>query len=214
MNATNPSPRDLDLVEAALGPRLRELRRRGGLTLADMSGLTGISAGVLSRLESGKRLPTLRHLLSLARAHRIGFDDLIGTGDGKPAVRLPVVTRRGMSLVRLTEYVGGLQAYRILVPVAEPGRDMAVERRRGPGSAAEVPRLHVHEGRNWLCVLSGRLRLVLGEHELVLTAGEAAEYDAQAPHWYGAAGPDPAEVLAVFGVQGEGLRLRVRADRA
>ncbi|MGY1495311.1 helix-turn-helix domain-containing protein [Streptomyces sp. QTS52] len=211
MSATDPPLPDVDPVEEALGPRLQELRRRGGLTLADLSGLTGISVSVLSRLESGERLPTLRHLLSLARAHRIGLDDLVGSGDGEPTVRLPVSTRRGMTLVCLTDDTGGLQAYRILVPVAEPGDDMALEHRRGHDRAAEVPRLHVTEGRNWLCVLSGRLRLVFDGRELLLTAGELAEYDVRAPHWYGAAGPDPAEVLAVFGVQGEGLRLRFRA---
>lgn len=211
VNARNLPPDDRHQIEAALGPRLRELRRRNGLTQADLSRLTGISAGVLSRLESGERLPTLKHLSSLARAYQIGFDDLIGTGDGQPTVRLPVIMRRGMAVVRLTDHPGGLQAYRILVPVAEPGDDMAVERQSGHGMTAEVPRLHAHAGRNWLCVLSGRLRLVLGGHELALTVGEAAEYDAEAPHWYGAAGPDAAEVLAVFGVQGEGLRLRVRA---
>ncbi|MFF3488999.1 helix-turn-helix domain-containing protein [Streptomyces sp. NPDC002701] len=211
MSAADPPLRDVNPVESALGSRLRELRHRGGLSLAALSGLTGISSSVLSRLESGGRLPTLRHLLSLARAHQISLDDLIGAGDGEPTMRLPVITRRGMTLVRLSDRPGGLQAYRILVPVSEPGDDMPVERQRGHGSAAEVPRLHVHEGRNWLCVLSGRLRLVLGTHELVLTAGEVAEYDARAPHWYGAAGPDPAEILAVFGVQSEGLRLRIRA---
>jgi transcriptional regulator with XRE-family HTH domain len=208
MGATDSTPHDLNQVEANIGRRLRELRRHGGLTQADLSRLTGISTGVLSRLESGERVPTLRHLLALARAHRIGVDNLLGTGDGQPTVRLPVITRRGMTVVRLTDHPGGLQAYRVLVPVAEPGDRMTVERQRGHGSAAEVPRLHVHEGKNWLCVLAGRLRLVLDAHELILAAGEVAEYDAQAPHWYGALGPEPAEILAVFGVQGEGLRVR------
>lgn len=197
-----------------LGQRLRAMRGAQGATLTALSEDTGISVSTLSRLESGRRRPTLEQLLSLARAHRVSLDELLGSaGDREPSVRLRVITRLGMTLVRLTDRPGGLQAYKILVPVAEPGDDMTVHRQQGHGRAAEQPRLHVHEGRNWLCVLSGRLRLVLGEHEMILATGEVAEYDARTPHWYAAAGQGPAEILAVFGAQGESPRLRVRSSR-
>jgi quercetin dioxygenase-like cupin family protein len=57
-------------------------------------------------------------------------------------------------------------------------------------------------------VLNGRLRLVLGEHDLVLTPGEAAEFDTRVPHWFGAAGPGSVEFLSLFGKQGERAHLR------
>ena len=44
-------------------------------------------------------------------------------------------------------------------------------------------------------MLSGRLRLVLGEHDLVLTAGEAAEFDTRVPHWFGSADGEAVEFL-------------------
>lgn len=197
-----------------LGQRLRAMRRAQRVTLAALSEDTGIPVSTLSRLESGRRRPTLEQFLSLARAHRASPDELVGSaGDREPSVRLRVITRRGMTLVRLTDRPGGLQAYKILVPVAESGDDMTVRRQQGHGRATEQPRLHVHEGRNWLCVLSGRLRLVLGEDELILATGEVAEYDAHTPHWYAAVGQGPAEILAVFGAQGESLRPRVRSSR-
>ena len=58
---------DLGQVLAAVGPRLRELRRRRDVTLAALSRSTGISVSTLSRLESGQRRPTLELLLPLAR---------------------------------------------------------------------------------------------------------------------------------------------------
>src|SRR5688572_2977870 len=75
-----------DLADALeqVGPRLRELRRRRGTTLAELSAATGISTSTLSRLESGGRRPTLELLLPLARAHGVQLDDLVGgppTGD-------------------------------------------------------------------------------------------------------------------------------------
>ena len=53
----------------AVGPRLKHLRQRRGITLADLAAETGISVSTLSRLESGQRRPTLELLLPLARAH-------------------------------------------------------------------------------------------------------------------------------------------------
>ena len=44
------------------------------------------------------------------------------------------------------------------------------------------PELRIHEGYEWLYVLSGRMRLVLSGHDLVLNAGEVAEFDTLLPH--------------------------------
>ena len=60
----------------------------------------------------------------------------------------------------------------------------------------------MHEGYEWLYVLSGRLRLLLGDRDLVLTAGEAAEFDTRTPHAWGNAGDDPVEVLSLYGTAG------------
>ena len=53
------------------------------------------------------------------------------------------------------------------------------------------------------------MRLVLGDQDLVLGVGEAAEFDTQVPHWFGSTGDGPAEVLSIFGRPGE--RMQVRA---
>lgn len=187
---------DLGSVLAAVGPRLRALRRQRGATLAELSATTGISVSTLSRLESGQRRPTLELLLLLARAHRVALDDLVGApATGDPRVHLRPVTRHGMSVLALTQRPGGVQAYKMVVPAdARPGE----------------PQLQTHEGHEWLYVLDGQLRLVLGEQDLVLSAGEAAEFDTRTPHWFSSTGGRPAEFLALFGRQGERAHLRVR----
>jgi transcriptional regulator with XRE-family HTH domain len=179
---------------STVGPRLRELRTRQGLTLAELSGETGISVSTLSRLESGGRKPTLELLLPLARAHRVPLDELVGappTGD--PRVHARPFTRHGVTFVPLSRRPGGLQAYKQVMP---PFR--------------EVPELKTHEGYEWLYVLSGRLRLVLGETAAVLTPGEVAEFDTRVPHAVTNPFPEPAEVLSLFGPQGERLHVRAR----
>jgi transcriptional regulator with XRE-family HTH domain len=190
----DPMDDDLDQTLDAVGPRLRALRQQRKTTLADLSATTGISVSTLSRLESGSRRPTLELLLKLARAHGVTLDELVDappTGD--PRIHLRPVRRFGMTMLPLTRRAGGIQAYKLVIP--------ARSRRRRP-------ELKTHEGYEWVYVLNGRLRVVLGEHDLVLEPGEAAEFDTRLPHWFGAADAGAVEFLSLFGAQGERAHLR------
>jgi transcriptional regulator with XRE-family HTH domain len=187
---------DLTTVLTAVGPRLKELRLRRGATLAQLAETTGISVSTLSRLESGQRRPTLELLLPLARAHRVPLDELVGappTGD--PRIHARPFIRHGRTFVPLTRNLGGLHAYKLIIPGTTGERELE-------------PR--THEGYEWLYVLAGRLRLVLGEHDLVLTTGEVAEFDTRVPHRFTSAGPEPVELLCLFGPQGERMHVRAR----
>jgi transcriptional regulator with XRE-family HTH domain len=186
-------------VLTAVGPRLRALRVRRGRTLAQLSEETGISVSTLSRLESGQRRPTLELLLPLARSHRVPLDELVGAPEtGDPRVHPRPVVHHGVTSLPLTRRPGGVQAFKQVYPPGWPGGE---------------PEQRTHEGYDWVYVLSGRLRLVLAEHDLLLGAGEVAEFDTRTPHWFGNPGPEPAEVLALFGPQGERMHVRARPRR-
>jgi transcriptional regulator with XRE-family HTH domain len=188
---------DLDQVLTAVGPRLRALRRQRGITLADLAATTGISVSTLSRLESGRRKPNLELLLPLARAYAVPLDDLVGappTGD--PRLHMRPFVHHGRTFVPLSQRAGGLQAYKQVIPASK---------------TPQQPRTQVHEGYEWCYVLDGRLRLVLGEQDLVLVPGEAAEFDTRVPHWFGSADGEPVEFLNLFGRQGERAHLRARS---
>jgi transcriptional regulator with XRE-family HTH domain len=188
---------DIDAVLTAVGPRLRALRRQRETTLAALSEDTGISVSTLSRLESGQRRPTLELLLPLARAYGVQIDELVGAPQtGDPRVHMRPVSRDGMTMIPLSRRPGGLQAYKLII-----------SRRRTP------PELKTHEGYEWLYVLDGQLRLLLGDQDLVLHPGEAAEFGTQVPHWFGSATAQPVEVLSLFGRQGERAHLRARPRR-
>jgi transcriptional regulator with XRE-family HTH domain len=180
-----------------VGPRLRRIREGRGVTLAALAAATGISTSTLSRLESGRRRPGLALLLPLAQAHGIPLDELVGAPEvGDPRVRLRPRTVHGNTVVPLTRRPGPQAAYKMVLP---RGRN--------------TPRPCAHEGHEWLYVLSGRLRLVLGDHDLVLAAGEAAEFDTRLPHWFGSTGDGPVEILSLFGRQGERVHVRARSSR-
>jgi transcriptional regulator with XRE-family HTH domain len=190
-------PGDDDSLTLALqrvGPRLRQLRLERDATLADLSAETGISVSTLSRLESGGRKPTLELLLALAKAHHVALDELVDAPEtGDPRVRTRAVKRHGLTFLPLTRRPGGLQAFKTIYPPRPDDR----------------PDPRTHEGYEWLYVLSGRLRLVLGGRDLLLSAGEVVEFDTRTPHWVSNPGPDPVEAIGIYGPQGE--RMHVRA---
>ena len=180
----------------AVGLRLKQLRHRRDLTLNELAEETGISTSTLSRLEENLRRPTLEQLLPLARAYGVTLDELVDapeTGDPRINMR-PIPTSDGRTILPLTRRPGGIQAYKFILPTGRDGAE---------------PDLRTHEGYDWAFVLNGRLRLVLGEHDLILEPGEAVEFDTRTPHWFGATSSGPVEFLSLVGKQGE--RAHVRA---
>ncbi|MFF5724958.1 helix-turn-helix domain-containing protein [[Kitasatospora] papulosa] len=199
MKEQNRDDPGLDAVLTGVGPRLRRLRKDRGVTLAALSEATGISVSTLSRLESGGRRPSLELLLPIARAHEVPLDDLVGAPPvSDPRVRAKPIVHGSKTSLPLTSRPGGLQAYKVV--------------QEAP--CGEVPEQRTHEGYEWLYVLSGRLRLKLAEHDLVLAPGEAAEFDTRLPHWFGPAGDEPVEFLSLFGPQGERMHVRAKPKRS
>ena len=184
---------DLDDVLRGVGPRLRQLRLEREATLSDLAAETGISVSTLSRLESGQRKPTLELLLPLAAAHRLALDELVDAPEtGDPRVRAKPIQRHGATYVPLTKRPGGLQSFKIVMPPAP--------------DAVMSPK--IHDGYEWMYVLSGRLRLVLGSRDMLVEPGEVVEFDTRTPHCVNNPGPHPLEVLAIFGPQGERMHVR------
>lgn len=190
---------DLGAVLDTVGPRLRALREQREVTLADVATVTGISVSTLSRLESGLRRPTLELLLPLARFHEVTIDELVDVPAGDdPRVPVRPTVRHGVTYVPLSRRNEGPRAFRMVYP---------------PRTPAEVGEPRVHDGYEWLYVLSGTLRLVLGGRTLDLVGGEAAEFDTRVPHWIGNVSDGPVEVLAIYGPQGERMHVRARPRR-
>ena len=173
-------------IAAALqqvGPRLKRLRTQRKLTLISVSASTGISKSTLSRLETAQRRPTLELLLALSHAYRVPLDDLVGAPEeGDPRLRLKPGRVKGRTVIPLTRQPDGMQAWKIVIPTSNT-----------------TPEPRTHDGDEWIYVLSGLVRLVLGDQDMVLGPGEVAAFDTQVPHWFGSLGDAPAEALSIFG---------------
>lgn len=190
------NPSAIPSVLADVGPRLKRLRTRRGVTLTALAATTGISKSTLSRLESGQRKPSLELLLPLAAVYQVPLDELVGAPEvGDPRIRLKPRVRNGRMVFPLTQQASGLQVWKVIIP---PERERE---------------LRTHEGHEWLYVLSGQMRLVLGEHDITMGQGEVAEFDTRMPHWFGPANDQPVEILSVHGARGERMHVRAAPRR-
>ncbi|MGA7435064.1 MAG: XRE family transcriptional regulator [Solirubrobacterales bacterium] len=181
-------------VEDRVRRRLRQMRTEGGLTLEDVAGRASIDVSTLSRLESGKRRISLDHLPALAAALGVTTNDLIDEPKHPdPRVRGAARKFDGLTMWPLTRRgpAGGLHAFKIHIETA---------RNQPP---VDLP---VHDGNDWFYVLSGRMRLCLGEDDMVVSPGEAVEFSTLTPHWFGVV-EEPVELIALMGPHGESIHL-------
>jgi transcriptional regulator with XRE-family HTH domain len=184
-------------VLAEVGARLKRVRVRRGVTLTELAATTGISKSTLSRLETGQRKPSLELLLPIAQAHQVPLDELVGApAFGDPRIRLAPKKRKGRIVVPLTQQPSGMHAWKVLIP-----------------PEAGEPELRIHEGHEWLYVLSGRLRLIISDRDMTLDAGEVAEFDTGLPHWFGAAGDEPVEILSLLGRHADHVHVKAAGRR-
>lgn len=136
-------------------------------------------------MESEQRKPSLELLLPIAAALAVPLEDIVA------APR--VIDPRGRLFVSLSRHQGEPKAFKMTIPAGE-----------------HEPLVRTHTGYAWLYVLSGRLRVLLGDHDLVLGPGEVAEFDTRTPHWFGSTGRGEVEVLSLYGKRGERIHIRAK----
>lgn len=181
-------------VEDVARRRLRSLRLARGWSLDELARRSNIGASTISRLETGHRRLAIDNLADLARALETTVDQLLRDTDEDDVVIRPNRTRDGHGIVHWP-----------LTREHDPSGRMVLKMRI-PASRRD-PDLQVHPGRDWFYVLEGTARLVLGDHEHLVEAGQAAEFDTMKPHWITGHG-GPVEILSIFDRHGEAAHLR------
>ena len=187
-------PDDATDLNALVRSRLRSLRQSLGWSLDALAERANLSASTISRLETGKRSVGLDVLVPLARALQIDLDSLleVESPDTDVVIRPVASHRPGETTWPLSRPTGSTTAMKV---------------RLEPGAPRGEPR--VHPGHDWLYVLEGRILLTLGERQMVVEAGEAAEFSTMTPHAIDAV-DGVAELLMVF--DGDGQRAHSHTD--
>jgi len=179
-------------VEDTARARLRSLRRSLGWSLDDLARRSHLSASTISRIETGKRTISLDVLSALARALQVEVNSLLEVhrDDEDVVIRpLPGDGWHGATTWPLSRPTSSTTAVKVrLEATSEPAQQQ------------------VHPGHDWLFVLSGRIRLTLGEREVTVEAGEAAEFSTMTPHAIDAIDA-AAEVIMIFDRDGQHAHL-------
>jgi transcriptional regulator with XRE-family HTH domain len=177
---------ELSEIEQVVRTRLRSLRNTLGLSLDELAARTNLSPSTISRVETGKRTISLDVLLPLATALQVDLDALLDVHSDDDVVIRPLPNRSGDRTTWL---------------LSRPtGSTIAVKMRIEPSRKAQQQR--VHPGHDWFFVITGRVRLSLGEREITVEAGESAEFTTMTPHAF-AAIDGPAELIMIFDRDGQ-----------
>ncbi len=184
---------DADQIERVVRTRLRSLRNTLGLSLDELAARANLSPSTISRVETGKRTISLDVLLPLATALHVDLDALLDVRSDDDVVIRPAPSTTGARTTWM---------------LSRPtGNTIAIKMRLEP--TPRRPEQRVHPGHDWFFVLEGRVRLSLGEREVVIETGEAAEFATMTPHAITAV-DDPAELFMIF--DRDGQRAHVHHD--
>ncbi|CAN5762850.1 XRE family transcriptional regulator [soil metagenome] len=172
---------DNDDIERLVRTRLRSLRTALGLSLAELAARANLSPSTISRVETGKRTIGLDVLLPLARALQFDLESLLDVHSNDDVIIRPVPSSSH-----------GCTTWMLSAPT---GNTIAIKMRLEPTN--RTPEQQVHPGHDWFFVIDGRVRLLLGDREMVVETGEAAEFTTMTPHAL-AAVDVPAELIMIF----------------
>jgi DNA-binding XRE family transcriptional regulator/quercetin dioxygenase-like cupin family protein len=179
-------------IEQVVRTRLRSLRTTLGLSLDEVAARAHLSASTISRIETGKRTISLDVLLPLAAALQVDLDALLDVRSDDDVVIRPTPSTSGSRTTWM---------------LSRPtGSTIAVKMRLRPVRRRPEPR--VHPGHDWFFVTEGRICLSLGGRDVIVNAGEAAEFATMTPHSVTAV-DGPAELIMIFDRDGERAHVHV-----
>jgi len=168
-----------------VGAQVRRLRRERSLTLAEVAEHTGLNIGYLSQIENDKASPSLESLAALAAAMDVPITWFLANSAAPPRVVRATERRSwpGPGGNRIEEVDGGIpRDMRIVMGAMTPGQKTG---------------LHAHGGDEHHLVLSGRVRMTQGEHQIDLGPGDYLVWDATIPHDASTLGDEPAQLLII-----------------
>lgn len=180
-----------DVLTATVGRTVRSTRRRLGMTVEALASRAGVSTGALSQLERGQGNPSLQTLRRLAAALSIPLAQLL---QGEAEAEHHVV--RAAQRPRLPVPSGDTRDPQVLRELLSPaGGRLQVIRSEVPPGFSNEGRSYRHLGQECVVVLSGQLRVSVGQEVVDLLPGDAITYDCTAAHWWSNPGSETTVVL-------------------
>ena len=177
-----------------IGPKIRSLRARKKLGLLHLSEQTGLSPGMLSKIERGQLFPTLPTLLKISMVFGVGLEYFFTESEARPT--LAVVRKK--ERLRLPDRPGAESPRYHFESLDFPVSDRKFETYYAEFEQnAEATEPHNHSGAEVVYVLKGQLVLSFEEEETILSEGDSVYFDSAYPHSYQGQGETPCSVIVV-----------------
>lgn len=171
-----------------LGTRLRQLRRKSGLSQRQLARITGVSNGTISVIEHGRSDPSVGLLRKILEGFGMSIADFFSE---KELVEQKIFFPRG----EFVDVGAGTVSY-LQMGTSVAGRRMQVLREiYAPGSSTGSAPLQ-HEGEEAGIIMSGRLEVRVGDQQRILGPGDGYYFSSRTPHWFRAAGKEPCELFS------------------
>ena len=180
------------LRQYEIGEKLRALRLRKKMGLVELADHTGLSPGLLSRIERSLVWPPLPTLLRIAMVFGVGLDHFFTD------------ERKVIGVVRKDERQVLEQAIGESVSFRFQSLDYTANERKTSAWLAEFEHVdpdgaepHEHPGSEFIFILSGKLKIVIGRNEIELSKGDSIYFESSVPHWYSRLGTTRCEAVVV-----------------
>lgn len=178
------------MAAESIGAHLREARTQRGLSLRSVAQALGVSASLISQVETGKTQPSVSTLYAIANHLGVSLDELLGIAPaskapmpmfGHSGPALPDVQRAEDNPVISLE--NGVRWERLAVGRGGPADAIIVTYEPGASSSVEG-RLMRHSGIEYAYILEGELTLELDFDTYVLRPGDSLQFESLRPHLF------------------------------
>jgi len=172
-------PRD-NILEVAIGREVRNFRNKLGIKISDLAAATGISLGMLSKIENGMTSPSLTTLQSLSRALGVPVTSFFRRYEERRSVSF-VKSGEGLAIERRGTRNG--HQYHLLGYNGDQNARIVVEPYMITlTKESDVFPLFQHSGMEFLYMLEGKVVYRHADKRYTMSAGDSLFFDADAPH--------------------------------
>jgi transcriptional regulator with XRE-family HTH domain len=166
-----------EVVDFAVGQRLRQMRRERRLSLAVLAQRAGVSIGLLSQIERGLSSPSLRVLVAVADAFSVPLTALF---PGPSARQDDAIVVHAKERAELKLWRAGIFKQLLTPQSAEARLTLSLVRLEPGASTGEE--LYSHQGEEAGLVLEGAIDLTVAERHFRVEAGESFRFPSTRPH--------------------------------
>lgn len=182
------------MIEKKIADKIREFRKARGLTLSRLGEMTGLSKGLLSRIENNQVSPPIATLSKIAKALDVSIGIFFTEAETDDSSLSVIRKRDRREILRRGSRIG--YTYQSLSQLKPPHaiQPFIVQ---FPVSAQKPPMLFDHTGEEFMLVLGGEVDVVYGDRTIRLKTGDAVHFDSSVPHAAHSVGEEDSECLVV-----------------